>query len=168
MKNNILPGFCQVDHVGLTVPDLEAAVRFYCDVFGAVVIQRMGPYDAREIPHAPDGRDWSDAHFNVPGARFQFVMLGLGPHMKLELFQYDLPSDRNTSLPRNCDLGGHHLALKVKDLAEAVRFLQQQPGVKVMAGPVEVTEGNWAGMKIIYFLDPWGNQLELVEFDPPA
>ena len=29
-----LPGLSHVDHVGLTVPNLEAAVRFYCDIIG--------------------------------------------------------------------------------------------------------------------------------------
>jgi len=167
MKAKTLPGFSRVDHVGLTVPDLEAAVRFYCEVFGATEVTRLGPFDARELP-ATDGRDWCEAHINVAGARFNFVMLQLGPGMMLELFQYDLPLDRRTDLPRNCDLGGHHLALKVENLDKAVDYLRQQPGVRVMSGPIVVTDGLWAGMRVIYFLDPWGNQLELVEFSRPS
>jgi glyoxylase I family protein len=167
MKAESLPGFSRVDHFGLTVPDLEAAVRFYCEVFGATEINRLGPFDARELP-ATNGCDWCEAHVNVAGARFRFVMLQLGPGMMLELFEYDRPLDRKTELPRNCDLGGHHLALKVENLDRAVEYLRRQPGVKVMAGPIVVTDGLWAGMRVNYFLDPWGNQLELVEFDRPS
>ena len=29
-----LPGLSHVDHVGLTVPELDIAVKFYCDVIG--------------------------------------------------------------------------------------------------------------------------------------
>jgi catechol 2,3-dioxygenase-like lactoylglutathione lyase family enzyme len=165
MKNNSLPGFSKVDHVGLTVPDVEAAVRFYCGVFGATELYRMGPFDAEELPPLPDGRDWTAAHVNTPGARFRFVMLQLGPSMMVELFQYDRPVDRETKLPRNCDLGGHHLALKVQDLGRAIQFLREQPEVTLMAGPIVISEGPCAGLRVIYFLDPWGNQLELVEFN---
>lgn len=165
MNNGSMPGFANVDHVGLTVPDLDAAVRFYCNVFGCTERFRMGPFDAQELPSMPDGRDWSHAHVNVARARFRFVMLQLGPNLMLELFQYDRPEARGEQPPRNCDLGGHHLALKVHNLDQAVEYLKGQPGVKVMEGPIVVTEGSCAGMRVIYFLDPWGNQMELVEFN---
>jgi catechol 2,3-dioxygenase-like lactoylglutathione lyase family enzyme len=165
MKNEIIPGFSRVDHVGITVPDLDAAVRFYCNVFGCTECFRMGPFDARELPAVPDGRDWGAAHVNVPDARFRFVMLQLGPNLMLELFQYDRPTNRREQLPRNCDLGGHHLALKVQDIDRAIEYLKGQSGVNVMEGPIVVTDGPCAGMRVIYFLDPWGNQMELVEFN---
>lgn len=165
MNNPSLPGFLNVDHVGITVPDLESAVSFYRNVFGAVELYRLGPFDAAQLPSMPDGRDWSAAHVNVAGAKFHFAMLQMGPGLMLELFQYDRPLDRTLHPPRNCDLGGHHLALKVKDLEKAIDFLKQQREVVVMAGPIEVSEGPCAGLRVIYFLDPWGNQLELVEFN---
>jgi catechol 2,3-dioxygenase-like lactoylglutathione lyase family enzyme len=165
MKNGTIPSFASVDHVGITVPDLDAAVRFYSDVFGCTERFRMGPFDAQELPSVPDGRDWSDAHVNVAGARFRFVMLQLGPNLMLELFQYDRPTNRREQLPRNCDLGGHHLALKVHDIERAIKYLKSQPGVTMMEGPIVVTDGPCAGMRVIYFLDPWGNQMELVEFN---
>src|SRR5215475_3351546 len=165
MNNPFLPGLIAVDHVGLTVPDLDAAVKFYCSVFGCTECFALGPFDSREFPAAPDGRDWSDAHFNVADARFRFVMLQLGPNLMLELFEYDRPEKRREELPRNNDLGGHHIALKVKNLDDAISHLRRQKGVKVMHGPVEVPEGPCAGMRVIYFQDPWGNQMELVEFN---
>ncbi|MGA2818726.1 MAG: VOC family protein, partial [Xanthobacteraceae bacterium] len=51
-----LPGLSHVDHVGLTVPNLDAAVRFYCDVIGCHELYRMGPFDAAELPRMTDGR----------------------------------------------------------------------------------------------------------------
>jgi glyoxylase I family protein len=57
------------------------------------------------------------------------------------------------------------VALKVSDLDEAVEYLKKQRAVTVMAGPVVVSDGPCAGLRVIYFLDPWGNQLELVEFN---
>lgn len=139
-------------------------MSFYSRVFGAIELFRMGPFDAAELPPASDGRDWCEAHVNVPGARFRFVMLQLGANLMLELFQYDRPLGRQTTPARNCDMGAHHVALKVADLDRALEYLKQQPEIRVMAGPIVVSDGPCRGMRVNYFLDPWGNQLELVEF----
>ena len=48
--NKGLPGLSHVDHVGLTVPELDAAAKFYCDVFGGHELYRLGPFDAAEMP----------------------------------------------------------------------------------------------------------------------
>lgn len=159
-----LPGLVAVDHVALTVPDLDAATRFYVEVLGGEELYGMGPFDANELPAASDGRDWTDAHVNVPGARLSFRVIGLG-ELRLELFAYERPDDRRRVAPRNCDVGGHHIALKVRDLDAALEFLRER-GVHVMNGPIEIPEGNPGGpMRVNYFLDPWGNQLELTEYD---
>ena len=167
MATRGLPGLQHVDHVGLTVPNLNSAVKFYTEVIGGVELYRIGPFDAAEMPRMADGRDWTEAHINVPGARLTIAMLQLGPNIMLELFQYDRPTGRSTAPPRNCDYGGHHIALKVADLAVAKDYLIQK-GCQIMAGPIELNEGPCAGLKVNYFLDPWGNQLELVQYERQA
>lgn len=158
-----LPGLSHVDHVALTVPDLDAAVAFYRDVIGGVELYRLGPFDAADLPKMPDGRDWTEAHVNVPGARVSIAMLKIGPNMMLELFRYEKPSDARREPPRNCDIGGHHIGFRVKDIAVATAYLREK-GVRVMERIV-LDQGPCAGMKVNYFLDPWGNQLELLEYD---
>jgi catechol 2,3-dioxygenase-like lactoylglutathione lyase family enzyme len=158
-----LPGLRTVDHVGLTVPDLEGAVRFYSDVLGAEELYGMGPFDAAELPATEDGRDWTDAHVNVRDARLSFRVLKVGTTM-LELFHYERPTGA-TAPPRNCDAGGHHIGFKVDDLDAAKAYLEGQ-GVTVFAGPIEIPKGSPGGpMRVNYFLDPWGNHLELTEYD---
>lgn len=156
----------KVDHVALTVPDLAEAVTFYCDVLGAEDMYAMGPFDARDLPAMPDGRDWADAHVNVPDARLSYRMLRWGD-VKLELFEYQRPQGRSAA-PQNCDAGGHHIAFAVDNLEQAKAALEAR-GVKVMAGPI-LLEGAPAEspIKVNYFLDPWGNQLELVEYAQPT
>jgi len=163
MTEETLPGLSRVDHVALTVPDLDSAVRFYSDVIGGKELYRLGPFDAAELPRMPDGRDWSEAHINVRGARLMIAMLQVGPNLMLELFRYERPNDAETQPPRNCDLGGHHIAFKVDDLNVAARYLKLK-GVRVMDGPIVLNDGPCTGQRLIYFLDPWGNQLELVEY----
>jgi glyoxylase I family protein len=152
-----------VDHVALTVPDLEAAVRFYGEALGAIELYRMGPFDAKELPATPNDRDWTLAHLNIAGARLNFVMMALGKNLMLELFRYEQPDDAVTKPPRNCDIGASHIALKVEDLDEALSYLRAR-GVDVMDGPIVVDSGPCAGLRVNYFLDPFGNQLELVEY----
>ena len=158
-----IPGLIAADHVALTVPDLDAAVGFYCDVIGGIELYRLGPFDAREIPRMPDGRDWTEAHIGVAGARVCIAMLQIAGGLLLELFRYELPANARKEPPRNCDLGGHHLALRVENLEAAKAYLAEN-GLRVMAGPIALSDGPCAGFRANYFLDPWGNQLEIVEY----
>lgn len=164
MTSTGLPGLSHVDHVGLTVPDIDAAVRFYSDVIGGVELYRVGPFDAATLPRQSDGRDWTEAYLGVAGARLTLAVLQIGPNMMLELFEFDRPLDKKTAPPRNCDSGGHHLAFKVADMDAAVRYLRAK-GITLMEGPVKMDTGPTEGLRWIYFLDPWGNQLELFEYD---
>jgi len=157
-----LPGLEGLDHVGLTVPNLDEAVEFYSELLQAQEIFRLGPFDSRDLPNVDD-KDWSQAHVNVSDARFTLAMLELRNGSRVELFQYDRPTERNSVPPRNCDIGGHHIAFKVTDL-DKVLSVGGELGLTFMAGPISIDEGPAAGQRIIYVLDPWGNQLELVEY----
>ena len=149
------------DHVSWTVADADAVARFYIDVFGASELFRMGPIDAADIPTMPDGRDWMAAHVNVPGARLTLIMLQLTQTLNFQLVQYDKPEDKNTTLPRNCDAGGHHLGLRVDDVMATAAYLESH-GCRAM-NVIEISEGPLAGKKNLYLLDPWGHQLEIVD-----
>jgi catechol 2,3-dioxygenase-like lactoylglutathione lyase family enzyme len=149
------------------VPSLDAAVSLYCDVMGGYELYRLGPFDAEEMPRVADGRDWTTAHVNVADARLSIAMISIGPNLMLELFQYDRPSDRNQRPPRNCDIGGHHIAFKVDDLEVAKAYLAHH-GCRVMDGPIVLDQGPCATTRVNYVLDPFGNQLELVQYTRQA
>jgi catechol 2,3-dioxygenase-like lactoylglutathione lyase family enzyme len=155
------PVFIGVDHVSWTVPDLDAAIHFYVEAFGATEMYRLGPIDAAAIPRDASGRDWMQTHVNVPGACLRLAMLKLAPNLNFQLVQYDKPLERSQTLPRNCDRGGHHLALKVADVAKAARYLEER-GCTLFE-PIVMDQGPLAGKTNLYCLDPWGHQLELVD-----
>ena len=157
------PVFKRADHVSLTVADLDATIAFYTEVMGAALNYRMGPFDAAEIPPLEDGRDWTEAHVNVKGARLEIAMLQLTDNLNMELFQYQQPQDAARVPPRNCDVGSRHLCLEVDDVEAAINYLQQH-GCRAMAGPITMTDGPCAPSKSWYILDPFDNQLELVEY----
>lgn len=155
------PTFLAADHVSFTVPDLEAAIAFYADAFGASELFRLGPIDAAEIPAGADGRDWMEAHVGVPGARLTLAMLRLTADLNLQLVQYVRPDDRRTQPPRNCDAGGHHLALRVDDVAVAAAWLAAK-GCTVM-DIIAIDAGPLAGHRNLYVRDPFGHYLEIVD-----
>ena len=150
-----LPGLRRLDHIGVTVPDLEEATRFLVDVLGCEYLYSLGPFH--------DDGDWMSEHLGVhpratvPENRF----FRCGGQTVFEVFQYTAP-DQRTSVPKNSDVGGHHIALYVDDLDTAVDYLRSQ-GVTVLGDPT-ASKGHNEGQRWVYFLAPWGLQLELVSY----
>lgn len=150
-----LPGLAGLDHVGLTVPDLGAAIAFFVEVIGADFI-----YDGGAIGGRPEDEAFMVAALDVhPQARCRYAFLRCGNGLNLELFEYAAP-DQDRTRPRNSDWGGHHIALYVDDIAAAVAHLRAH-GIRVLGEPMAITEGNSAGASWVYFLSPWGLQMEL-------
>ncbi len=151
-----VPGLQRLDHVGITVPDIDAAQAFLVDVLGFEYLYHLGPY-------RDDDGTWMAEHLNVdaratiPEIRF----FRLGGQAILEVFQYTAPEQR-AEAPRNSDVGGHHVALYVDDLDAAVAYLRDQ-GVTVLGEPT-VSKGAHEGQRWVYFLSPWGMQFELVSY----
>jgi catechol 2,3-dioxygenase-like lactoylglutathione lyase family enzyme len=79
---------CGVDHVGLTVRDLELSKGFFCDCLGWQVVGENPAYPALFVS---DGQD------------------------RLTLWQVEAPGDC-VAFDRRRNVGLHHLALKVADL----------------------------------------------------
>lgn len=150
-----IPGLTGVDHFGFTVPDLEAAATWLVDVLGCEYMYSLGPFRSDD--------DWMAEHLNVdPRAVMrQLHFFRCGGRAIFEVFEYRA-SDQRTDLPRNSDIGGHHVALYVDDLDAAVSYLRQV-GVRVLGDPT-TSRGPSEGQRWIYFLAPWGMQFELVSY----
>lgn len=147
-----IPGLWGLDHVGLTVPDLKEAVDFFVTVIGCEHV-----YDGE--PAGGDG-DFMRERLNVhPEASCRYCFLRCRSGLNLELFEYSAP-DRRTEPPRNSDVGGHHIAFYVEDMDAAVGHLRAH-GVRILGEPMLIAEGPSAGATWVYFLAPWGLQLEL-------
>jgi catechol 2,3-dioxygenase-like lactoylglutathione lyase family enzyme len=151
-----LPGLRGGDHVGLTVPDLDAATAFFVDILGAERVYDGGPTAAADDDLARRLGVDRAARIN----RLRFLRLGAG--LNIELFEYEAPDQRSV-LPRNSDIGGHHLALYVDDMETALAHLRAH-GVEILGEPLLRHTGPSAGQAWVYFRAPWGLQLELVSY----
>lgn len=156
VKTMSLPGLRGTDHIGFTVPNLQQAVDFFVDVIGCEPFYQLGPFQATD--------DWMQTHLNVhPRAvmcKLQFLRCANGSNF--EIFEYEAP-DKNTEQPKNSDVGGHHLAFYVDDINAAIAYLKEK-GVRVLGEPTVRTSGPNGGQSWVYFLTPWGMQLELVSY----
>ena len=150
-----LPGLRGTEHIGFTVPDLDEAHRFFVDVVGCEYVYTLGPFQRDD--------DWMAEHLNVhPRSvmrELRFYRCKHGPNF--EIFQWE-PADGQSGPPRNSDIGGHHLAFYVDDLDAAAEYLRAQ-GVRVLGEPTASRNAS-EGQRWVYFLAPWGMQLELVSF----
>ena len=151
-----IPGIRGMEHVGITVPDINEACDFFTQILGAEVL----------FTAATDFRgegDWMTEHLNVhPRSEikeFRYVRLGNGTN--LEVFQFTAPDQVTTGPLKNSDIGGHHMAFYVDDMAAAIGFLKAN-GVKVLGEPTAYTDGPNLGLTWCYFMAPWGLQLEIV------
>jgi methylmalonyl-CoA/ethylmalonyl-CoA epimerase len=140
---SVLPGLLGLDHVGVAVGDLEAAITFYCDVLGMRVM------------HREDNPDQQVAE----------VMLSSGEagpaSSQLQLL---LPLSENSVLQRflmRRGSGLHHVAYAVSDVRSASRILRHC-GVRVLYdAPRAGTRGSQ--INFVHPKDTGGVLLELVE-----
>jgi catechol 2,3-dioxygenase-like lactoylglutathione lyase family enzyme len=151
-----LPGVRRLDHIGLTVPNLDEAHAFFVDVIGCEYMYKLGPY-------VHDDSDWMLEHLNVHPRTLmrELHFFRLGGQAVFEVFEYQAP-DQRTEVPKNSDIGGHHVAIYVDDLDEAVEYLKSK-GVQVLGDPT-VSKNASEGQRWVYFLAPWGLQFELVSY----
>ena len=143
-----------IQHIGLTVPDMEQAVRFFEDFFGAETCLSTGPLlvdDAYMI-----------RKLGVPGnTRIKDIrVLRCANGSNLELFEYSGEAGPKL-IKRNSEVGGWHFAFEVDDASVAAEQLRSN-GVEVLEGPNYVDSGPLDGLTWVYFRAPWGQFLELV------
>ncbi|HVO16087.1 MAG TPA: VOC family protein [Alphaproteobacteria bacterium] len=152
-----MPSLRGHDHTGITVPDIKAAEKFFVEVLGCQKAMSFGPF-------ADDKGTFMQDTLNVnPRAVIeQITQVRCGMGSNIELFQYKSP-DQKIVMPKNSDIGGYHIAFYVDDIQAAAAYLKSK-NVTTLAGPLPVKEGPAAGQTILYFLAPWGMQMELITY----
>jgi len=152
-----LPTMRGVDHVGITVLETKPAVDFFEKVLGCKQMAQFGPFSD---PKGSFMKDLVNVHPRSVINKITLLRCGNGSN--IELLEYRAPNQK-TARPRNSDASGHHIAFYVDDIAKAAAYLKKN-GVKTFLGPFTVKGGPAAGQTILYFLAPWGLQMELISY----
>ena len=145
--------FKGLHHTGIIVKNLDRSIYFYHDVLGLQFSNEPSPWF--------EGEGLASA-VGVPEARLRQVCLLASPDSILELLEYsNRPADNDTAIQQNY-LGAMHVALQVDDIYAKKAELEAK-GVVFLSDVNVVDEGVLDGWRWVYFNDPDGIPLELVQ-----
>lgn len=143
-----------IDHVGITVRELERSLAFYRDLLGLRVIEISGAQDVGQI-------------VGIPGARVKIADLDAGDGRVLELLEY--VAGRGDDVPQRPNAAGcPHVALQVRDLPAVLERLARA-GHDPDGAPITITGAiAFEGATVVYLRDPDGAVIELVQRPRPG
>lgn len=127
----------RIDHIVLTVRDIEATTRFYERALGL----------EREFFRGPEGQPRHALRFGDQKINLQ-----------------DAATETPTKARTPTRGAGDFCVIAARPLAEIVLHLQAE-AIPVEAGPVPRT-GALGRMRSVYFRDPDGNLVEVAEYEP--
>jgi catechol 2,3-dioxygenase-like lactoylglutathione lyase family enzyme len=146
-------GYLGLHHAGITVSNLDRSVEFYRDVVGLKLIVPQTP-----VLSGPK----VDEMTGIPGVAMKLAMFEVSKNHRLALVEYLKPaSSLQYALPTT-NIGSIHVAFRVSDIETKVREMKAK-GVYFITVMNIPTNGPFVGWKYIYFKDPDGITLELVE-----
>lgn len=152
----------RIDHVALTVPDVEEASAFFEKAFGARVI-----FDGQHPSDPPVQGKEAEVVFGMPrGSSLVWRrVLAFPGDTHIELFQFVTPHQQRAA--HTYDYGLVHFAVLVQDLGKAALDFQKAGGKlyctedwkRVAASGMAPKQG-W-----MYGETPWGTVIEMVTFE---
>jgi catechol 2,3-dioxygenase-like lactoylglutathione lyase family enzyme len=147
-----------INHIGLTVPDIDAAIEFYTDVLGFSVIS-----EPAEVP--PDSGHFADLFVDIineyDGVRQSHLESANG--VGFELFEYASTEDREnprSNIDENWQAapGIHHFAVTHPNIEELIDRLEAAGGEQHSAQWTLIPDQPY---ELVYIVDPWGNMWEV-------
>ncbi len=142
-----------VAHIGITVRDMDKALAFYQDVLG---MEKLG--------EATFAGPEASRLTRIPGTVLRAAYLRGGKGIKgppLELLHFVQPSSKGTPYPQLNNPGITEVAFWVDDIQQVTADLMAR-GVEFYSAP-QLFEFAGSKAKAVYFLDPDGTTLELIQ-----
>lgn len=143
----------EVNHIGVTVSDIDAAVDWYVKVFDLELMEGPMVCSTHTV-----GADRRKDVFGAQWGEMKLAHLMTGNGAGIELFEFVQPEvetlDDNFTYWR---VGPHHIGLTVDDFDGCLARLKEEGG-RQRTAVFDV----FGGAFIAYCSDPWGNTLELV------
>lgn len=145
-----------INHLGLTVPDIDEATEYFKSAFGAKIA-----YDGLTNADEPRAGQVVEQQLGLPKGgkiiRQRMLVIGNGP--EIEMFEIEATPQREPI--KLADYGWNHLSLYVTDIDKALAQAVKAGG-QALSGVhgnsrYEDTPGNGS----VYVLTPWGSLVEL-------
>jgi catechol 2,3-dioxygenase-like lactoylglutathione lyase family enzyme len=146
-----------LEHIGITVSDLDTSVRFYSTLFDTQPVARASwrGKDAEYVAHmmGQPGLTMDAAFFRIPGSK-----------TILEIVQFFDIKDGNAAPVRHFQTSGTHIGFYVENIEDAAERVKQA-GARFLAEPSTIQFGPYLGRggRAVLFRDPDGINLQLME-----
>ena len=124
-----------IDHVAITVADMNASCDFYCRLFGGQTIAEYAPQDRALVRQIAVGRAVLSIHQSGNGM--------------------DLVARRPT-------IGAADVCFRWDGTIESAVSLLHEHGIEITEGPTPRRTADGLPSQSVYFRDPDGNLLELM------
>ena len=145
----------KVDHIGISVSDLTAALAFWEPFLG-----REGQRRTFDFPEV--GRI-----IGYPGVTLQSAFLDLPGGIVLELIDYQIDKPPAIAADASAAPGHQHFAIEVDDIHAAAEHATACGARIVSDGPVAVMSGAFKGAHAVYLrVPPDGQTLEFIQAAP--
>jgi len=147
-----------IHHVGITVSNLDRSVAFFRDIMGLnLLVPQTDRFEGEEL----------EKGIGVPDAVVRIAIFEVDQNHRMECLEYFSPrSPVQSPLPPNA-LGAMHVSFHCADIEAKYNELKSK-GVAFLTPINVIDEGPLIGWKWVYFKDPDGNTLELVQDQNPV
>ncbi|WP_419904967.1 VOC family protein [Kiloniella sp.] len=147
--NHVVAGMVRgMEHVGVTVPNLNEAKSFFVKSLGCQEAFDLGPFAD------PKGSWMTENVATHKDATLKIGALKCGNGTNVELFEFSSPA-QNKSWPKREDFGATSLGFYVDDLKTTIADLKAN-NVEVLGEVKSVDQGPIAGRDWVYARAPWG------------
>lgn len=145
-----------LNHVGVSVPDIDAAIDWYSRLFGFVLIG--APAEVR-----PDGTHFGDLSSDICGDRYggmRIAHMVTGDGTGFELFEFLEPKpERRADTMEYWKNGFFHIAITDPDVEGKVAQIEAEGGLR-RSKIWELIPGQ--KIRVCYCEDPFGNVIEIM------
>lgn len=149
-----------IDHIGVTVPDMEQATTFFKEAFAAKVI-----YDNLSAEDEPKSGKQVEKNLGLkPGTKeMRIRMLVVGNSANIELFQFANVAQQQPVIAS--DYGLQHVAFYVDDIDKATERFTDAGG-KLLSKPNDLSSSaeSGSGNQFVYGQAPWGMLIEMISY----
>lgn len=140
----------RVDHINIVVRNLDRVKSFFVSL------------GFRQEDQSKLEGDWISETVGLEAVEAEYVKLTLpGDNVSIELLEFNHPPMAEIPFPGSANTQGfRHVALRVKDIENAVSFLKNK-GIEPLSSIQEYVK---LSKKIVYFQGPEGILLELAQY----
>lgn len=145
-----------INHIGLTVPDIEAATHFFKKGLDGKIA-----YDSQTEMEAPRGGEDVERYLGMEsGAKIikkRMMVFGHGPN--IEMFEFANAEQRSAETLQ--DIGFTHISFYVDNFDRALAQVIEAGGQPISEPHFNTKYEDTDGNQTVYVQTPWGSLIEL-------